>query len=419
MSGATYPKKESGIYNFPLMETITKKDAENTRYIELNVGPHHPATHGVLRLKLTLDGERVVKCEARIGYLHRGTEKTVEHKSYHQALIYTDRLDYLSPLTNNWAYVRAVEKLLGIEGKLPKRAEYLRVITGELSRISSHIVGVGTHVLDLGAWTFFLHAFREREKIYDLLEELTGQRMNNTYFRIGGVAADAPDGWLEKVYRWADEFEKKHHPELMELIAANPIFVERTRGIGVISPEMALSLGLTGPMIRGSGIKTDLRKDEPYSVYSEFDFEIPTGKNGDTYDRFMVRMEEMRQSVRIIKQAIERIPDGDVLIDDYKIVPPPKRDAYTQIEKLIHHFKLVSEGVRVPPGEAYGAVEAPKGELGFYIVSDGSAKPYRFRIRPPSFINLQSIEHIAPGHLIADIIALIGTIDIVLGEVDR
>ena len=397
------------------MEIITKEE----NYIEINVGPQHPATHGVLRVILTLDGERIVKAKCKIGYLHRGTEKLGEEKNYYQMLIYTDRLDYLAPLSNNFAYVRAVEKLLGIENKIPKRAEYLRVILAELSRIASHLVGVGTHVMDIGAWTFFLHAFREREKIYDLLEEISGQRMNNTFFRFGGVAADCPLNWLEKVYKWADEFEKKIWPELMDLIAENPIFKERTIGIGVIPEDLAINLSLTGPLLRGSGIKKDLRKDEPYSVYPEFDFEVPIGKNGDTYDRFMVRMEEMRQSAKIIKQAIEKIPDGDVLIDDYKIVPPPKKIVYSQIEYLIHHFKIMSEGFLVKEGEVYAAVEGPKGEIGFYIVSDGSSKPYRFRIRPPSFINLQALEEIAPGHLIADFIALIGTIDIVLGEIDR
>jgi NADH-quinone oxidoreductase subunit D len=243
--------------------------------------------------------------------------------------------------------------------------------------------------------------------------------MNNTFFRFGGVAADCPPNWLEKVYKWADEFEKKTWPELMDLIAENPIFKERTVGIGVIPKDLALNLSLTGPLLRGSGIKKDLRKDDPYSVYPEFDFEVPIGKNGDTYDRFIVRMEEMRQSAKIIKQAIEKIPDGDVLIDDYKIVPPPKKIVYSQIEYLIHHFKIMSEGFLVKEGEVYAAVEGPKGEIGFYIVSDGSSKPYRFRIRPPSFINLQALEEIAPGHLIADFIALIGTIDIVLGEIDR
>ncbi|NPB03570.1 MAG: NADH dehydrogenase (quinone) subunit D [Thermotogae bacterium] len=389
-----------------------------TETFVLNMGPQHPATHGVLRVELELDGETVVRAKCRIGYLHRGTEKTAEYKSYLQIIPYTDRLDYLAPLYYNWAYVLTVERLLGIDKEIPERAEYLRVILGELSRIASHLVWFGTHVMDVGAWTPFLYAFREREKIYDLLEELTGQRMNNSFLRIGGVAADTPEGWLKKVADFLDEFEKAF-VEMDRLITKNPILIARLKDVGILSPEDALNLGATGPMLRGSGIKRDIRKDEPYSIYDRFEFEIPVGEKGDSYDRYIVRMEEIRQSVRILRQALRDIPEGDVLHNNYKFVPPPKSRIYASIEELIHHFKLVTEGVKVPPGEAYFPVEAPKGELGFYIVSDGSARPWRMGIRAPSFTNLQTLEHMAPGLLVADIIVLIGTIDIVLGDVDR
>ena len=389
-----------------------------TETFVLNMGPQHPATHGVLRVEMELDGETVVRARCRVGYLHRGTEKTAEHRSYLQIIPYTDRLDYLAPLYYNWAYVLAVERLLGIDKEIPERAEYLRVILGELSRIASHLVWFGTHVMDVGAWTPFLHAFREREKIYDLLEELTGQRMNNSFFRIGGLAADAPEGWLDKVSAFLDEFEEAF-AEMDRLITKNPILIARLKDVGILSAEDALNLGATGPMLRGSGVKRDIRKDEPYSIYDRFDFEIPIGEKGDSYDRYLVRMEEIRQSVRILRQALKDIPDGDVLLNDYKVVPPPKARIYGSIEELIHHFKLISDGVKVPPGEVYYPVEAPKGELGFYIVSDGTTRPWRMGIRAPSFTNLQTLEHMAPGLLVADIIVLIGTIDIVLGDVDR
>jgi len=369
-------------------------------------------------VELELDGETVVKAKCRIGYLHRGTEKTAESRSYNQIIPYTDRLDYLAPLYYNWAYVLAVERLLGIDGDIPERAEYLRVILGELSRIASHLVWFGTHVMDVGAWTPFLHAFREREKIYDLLEEITGQRMNNSFFRIGGLAADAPEGWLEKVSDFLDQFEDAF-AEMDRLITKNPVLIARLKDVGILSAEDALSLGATGPMLRGSGIRRDIRKDEPYSIYDRFDFEIPIGEKGDSYDRYLVRMEEIRQSVRILRQALKDVPDGDVLLNDYKVVPPPKSRIYASIEELIHHFKIVTDGVKVPAGEVYYPVEAPKGELGFYVVSDGSSHPWRLGIRVPSFTNLQTLEHMAPGLLVADIIVLIGTIDIVLGDVDR
>lgn len=393
-----------------------QKTGLHTEILELNMGPQHPATHGVMRLRLYLDGEVIQKAEVIIGYLHRGTEKIAEHRTYFQILPWTDRMDYLSPLINNLGYVLAVEKLLGIEA--PPRAQYIRTLMAELSRIESHLVWFGTSLLDLGALTPFFYAFREREKILDLLEMVSGQRMNNAYMRIGGVMADLPHGWLDELSSFLDGFEK----ELQEwhvLVTGNDIFLERTRDVGVLRAEDAVSLGVTGPALRASGVNRDLRKLEPYLIYETLDFEVPLRDEGDVYARYMVRMEEMAQSVRIIRQVIQRMPSGPVLIDDFKIVPPPKKDVYRGMEELIHHFLLVSEGFYPPPGEVYMGVEAPKGELGYYIVSDGSPRPYRFRVRPPSFVNLQALEHILPGHLVADVVAIIGSFDPVFGEVDR
>lgn len=387
-----------------------------TDILELNMGPQHPSTHGVLRLVLRLQGETVVEARCVIGFLHRGTEKIAENLMYQQVIPYTDRLDYLAPLSNNLAYVLAVEKLLGVE--VPERAQYLRVILAELSRIESHLVGIGSNAMDAGAATVFLYAFREREKIYDLLEEITGQRMNNAYLRVGGLMADFPRGVEEKIQAFVRQFYKAL-AEIEGLLLKNDIWLARTKGVGVLPPDLAINLGASGPVLRGSGVKRDLRKDEPYLVYDRFDFEVPVGENGDAWDRYWVRIEEMRQSARIIEQALDQLPEGDVLINDFKIVPPPRDRVYRSIEEMIHWFKLVSEGFSPPPGEVYAAVEGPKGELGFYIVSDGGPKPYRVRIRPPSFMNLQVLEHILPGHMVADAVVIIGSLDPVFGEVDR
>lgn len=384
--------------------------------IELNIGPQHPATHGVMRLKIYLDGERIKKAETMIGFLHRGSEKIMENLPYQKGMVWTDRMDYTAPLLQNWAYVLAVEKLLRVE--VPERAEFIRVILGELQRIAAHLIWLGTHLLDLGLMTIFMYAFELREKILDLFEEISGQRMNPSFFRIGGVAADTPHGWLKKVEHFLPEALNKII-EMDEIIRNSLIFERRTKGIGVIPPEMAVEYNVTGPVLRGSGIKYDVRKNFPYSVYPKIDFGIPVFYDSDVYSRYMVRMEEMRWSIKIIKKAIEMIPEGDILINDYKIVPPPKTKIYNSIEEMIHHFLLVTEGFPVPEGEVYGAVESAKGEFGVYIVSDGSPKPYRVHIRSPSFANLQILEKILPGLLISDLVAIIGSLDPVFGEVDR
>jgi len=396
--------------------SFRQKTGIQTEILELNMGPQHPATHGVMRLRLHLDGEVIQKAEVIIGYLHRGTEKIAEHRNYMQVLPWTDRMDYLSPLINNLGYVLAVEKLLGVEA--PERAQVIRTIMAELSRLESHLVWFGTSLLDLGAITPFFYAFREREKILDLLEMASGQRMNNTYMRIGGVMADLPPGWTDELRAFLDNFERELQ-EWHTLVTGNDIFLARTRGVGILRAEDAVSLGVTGPALRASGVNRDLRKLEPYLVYDRVDFEVPVRDEGDVFARYMVRMDEMRESVRILRQLLHRIPEGPILLDDFKIVPPPKSEVYRGMEELIHHFKLVSEGFSPPPGEVYMGVEAPKGELGYYIVSDGSPQPYRFRVRPPSFVNLQALEHILPGHLVADVVAIIGSFDPVFGEVDR
>ena len=396
--------------------SFRQKTGLQTEILELNMGPQHPATHGVMRLRLHLDGEVIQKAEVIIGYLHRGTEKIAEHRNYFQVLPWTDRMDYLSPLINNLGYVLAVEKLLGVEA--PERAQFIRTIMAELSRLESHLVWFGTSLLDLGALTPFFYAFREREKVLDLLEMASGQRMNNTYMRIGGVMADLPPGWTDELRAFLDNFLRELR-EWHTLVTGNDIFQARTRGVGVLRAEEAVSLGVTGPALRASGVNRDLRKLEPYLVYDRVDFEVPVRDEGDVFARYMVRMDEMRESVRILNQLLDRMPEGPVLLDDFKIVPPPKDQVYRGMEELIHHFKLVSEGFSPPPGEVYVGVEAPKGELGYYIVSDGSPRPYRFRVRPPSFVNLQALEHILPGHLVADVVAIIGSFDPVFGEVDR
>lgn len=393
-----------------------KKTGIRTDVIELSMGPQHPATHGVLRVMLELDGEVIRKAECKIGYLHRGTEKIGESLSYYKFIPYTDRLDYLAPLSNNLAYVMAVEKLIDIE--VPRRAQVIRVILAELSRIESHLVWLGSNATDIGATTVFLYAFREREKIYDILEGLTGQRMNNAFLRIGGIAADIDDGFMKKLRKFINEFPDKLN-DMEGLLTKNDIWLRRTKGVGILKREEAIEWAITGPILRASGVKYDLRKAEPYLTYENYDFDVPIGKNGDVYDRYLVRMEEMRQSVRIIEQALEDLPEGDVLSNDYKYVPPPKDEVYNSIEAMIHHFVHFGKGFKPPKGEVYQGIEGPKGEIGFYIVSDGTEKPYRVRIRPPSFLNVQLLEKLLPGHLVADAVAIIGSLDPVLGEVDR
>ena len=384
--------------------------------VTLNMGPQHPSTHGVLRVILEMEGEVIIKATPVLGYLHRGIEKMAEYKTYQQIVTLTDRLDYTSPFINNLAYVLPVEKLLGIE--IPLRAQYIRVLMAEITRIQSHLIWLGTHALDLGAMSPLLYCFREREETLDIFEMVGGARMNQSYIRVGGLAGDLPEGFLEKV-RDFSEILPSRVEGYETLLTKNKIWLSRTKGVGIISAEDGIDLGLSGPSLRGSGVKWDLRKANPYSSYDHFDFEIPTGENGDTYDRYLVRMEEMRQSNRIIKQVLDKLPSGEVNVCNPKVVPPPKEKVLTNIESLIIHFHIMSEGFDVPQGEAYCSVESSKGELGFYIVSDGSNKPYRIKIRTPSFINLQSLSTMAEGRMMSDMVAVIGSIDICLGEVDR
>jgi NADH-quinone oxidoreductase subunit D len=382
----------------------------------INMGPQHPSTHGVLRLILTLDGETIIKAEPDIGYLHTGIEKTAESKSYFKALVVTDRMDYLAPLCNNLGYSLAVEKLLGIEA--PERALYARVILAELQRIASHLVWLGTSALDLGAQSVFLYCFREREIILDIFELCSGVRMMTSYIMPGGIQADLPLEFERRVRDFLDLFPSRLR-EYHDLLTNNRIWLDRTRGIAILTAADAVKYGCSGATLRGSGVAYDVRKFFPYSGYDRFDFEIPVGSNGDVYDRYLVRMLEMEQSLSIIRQALDGLPGGAWQVDDHKIVPPPKFEISSNMEALIHHFKLYTEGYRPPAGEVYLRTESPKGELGFYLVSDGSAQPYRMHVRAPSFANLQALPSMIEGLLIADVVAAIGSIDIVLGEVDR
>lgn len=384
----------------------------------LNMGPSHPATHGVLRLVLELDGEIITKCDPDCGYLHRGDEKIAENMTYTQFIPYTDRLDYLAPLANNVAYVMAVEKLLGIEKQLPPRCQYIRVICCELARIQAHLLGLGAFAMDVGAMTVFLHTFQEREKIYDLCEALTGARFTTSYTRIGGLSRDIPPGWTDALRKFLDEVVV-NFDESERLLTRNRIFVDRTKDIGVISKEDAIDYGLTGPNLRGSGMDFDLRKAHPYLVYDQLEFDVPVGTVGDCYDRYLVRMEEMRQSVRILKQCLDKLPDGPINVPDGKIVLPPKDKVLSSMEELIHQFLLVTQGVNCPPGEVYFGAENPKGELGFYINSRGGGTPHRLKIRAPSFVNLSILHKLLPGHMVSDTVAILGSLDFVMGECDR
>jgi len=384
----------------------------------LNMGPSHPSTHGVLRVVLELDGEIITKAAPDVGYLHRGDEKIAENMTYTQFIPYTDRLDYLAPLANNVAYVLAVEKLLGIQKDLTPRCQYIRVICCELARISSHLLGVGCYAMDVGAMTVFLHTFTEREKIYNLCESLTGARFTTNYTRIGGVSRDLPPGWMEQCRKFCNEVVV-NIDETETLLTRNRIFVDRTQGVGVISGQQAVEYGLTGPNLRGSGIAYDLRKAQPYLVYDQLDFEVPLGSKGDSYDRYLVRIEEMRQSVRLVHQCLDKMPDGPVNVQDGKIVLPPKEKVMTRMEELIHHFLNVTQGINAPPGEVYFGHENPKGELGFYINSKGGGTPYRLKIRSPSFVNLSILPVILPGHMVSDVVTILGSFDFVMGECDR
>jgi NADH-quinone oxidoreductase subunit D len=384
----------------------------------LNMGPSHPATHGVLRIVLELDGEIITKARPEVGYLHRGDEKIAENMTYTQFIPYTDRLDYLAPLANNVAYALAVEKLLGIDKKLPPRCQFIRVICCELARIASHLLGVGSYAMDVGAMTVFLHTFTEREKIYNLCESRTGARFTTSYTRIGGLSRDLPPGWIEQCRKFCNEVVV-NIDETETFLTRNRIFVDRTRGIGVISREDAINYGLSGPVLRGSNVEHDLRKAQPYLVYDQLQFDVPVGTAGDAYDRYLVRIEEMRQSVRIIHQCLDKLPDGPVNVADGKIALPPKDRVLTKMEELIHHFINVTQGVNAPPGEVYFGHENPKGELGFFIHSKGGGTPHRLKIRSPSFVNLSILQHLLPGHMVSDVVAILGSFDFVMGECDR
>src|ERR1041385_1661027 len=384
----------------------------------LNMGPSHPATHGVLRIVLELDGEIITKATPDVGYLHRGDEKIAENMTYTQFIPYTDRLDYLAPLANNVAYALAVEKLMGIDKQLPPRCQFIRVICCELARISAHLLGLGAFAMDVGALTVFLHTFTEREKIYNLCESLTGARFTTSYTRIGGLSRDLPPGWVEDCRLFCDQVVK-NFDESEKLLTRNRIFVDRTKDIGVISREKAIDYGLSGPNLRGSGVEHDLRKAEPYLVYDQLEFDVPIGSVGDSYDRYLVRMEEMRQSVRIIRQCLDKLPGGPINVPDGKTVLPPKQKVLTSMEELIHQFILVTQGPDVPPGEIYFGAENPKGELGFYINSKGGGTPHRLKIRAPSFVNLSILPRILPGHMVSDVVAILGSFDFVMGECDR
>ncbi|MBL9136930.1 MAG: NADH dehydrogenase (quinone) subunit D [Verrucomicrobiales bacterium] len=389
----------------------------------LNMGPSHPSTHGVLRVVLELDGETITRADPDIGFLHRGDEKIAENMTYNQFVPYTDRLDYLAPLANNVAYALAVEKLMGLS--LPPRGQYIRVICCELARISSHLLGLGAFAMDIGALTVFLHTFTEREKIYNLAERLTGARFTTSYTRVGGQTRDLPSGWLEGVRQFCDEVTVAID-EADKLLTRNRIWVDRTKDVGVISAADAIDFGLTGPNLRGSGVSYDVRKARPYLVYDQLEFEVPVGSVGDCYDRYLVRMEEMRQSVKILRQCLTRIPGGadnpgkeKINVDDAKVFLPPKEKVLTGMEELIHQFLLVTQGVNAPAGEVYFGAENPKGELGFYILSRGGGTPYRLKIRAPSFANLSILAHLLPGHMISDVTAILGSFDFVMGECDR
>ncbi len=411
---------------FETPDTLAKAQAglEKSGYVTdllgekmvINMGPSHPATHGVLRLVLEMDGEIITKATPDIGYLHRGDEKIAENMHYNQFIPYTDRLDYLAPLANNVAYAMAVEKLMG--WTLPPRGQAIRVLCCELARISSHLLGVGCFAMDCGAMTIFLYTFTEREKIYNLIEMLTGARFTTSYTRIGGMTRDLPDGFTSQVRAFINQLPPIID-EVDALISRNRIFVDRTEDIGTITKEQAISFGLSGPNLRGCGIDHDLRKKQPYLGYEQYDFDVPIGSKGDSYDRYFVRMEEMRQSIRIIHQVLDTLPGGPIHVQDAKNYPPPKTTVLTKMEELIHHFIVHTEGIDAPPGEVYFGAENPKGELGFYIHSKGGGTPHRLKIRAPSFVNLSILGAILPGRMMSDVVAILGSLDFVMGECDR
>lgn len=400
----------------PLGVVPAEDEPLGTEHMLVNIGPQHPATHGVLRLVVELDGEMVLRVVPHVGYLHSGFEKLGEYRHYNQIVPLTDRMDYLAPMSNNVCLAMAAEKLMGIE--ITERCKVLRVIACEMSRIISHLVWLGTTAIDLGAFTPFLWCFQERENIYNLQEMWTGARLTTSMTRVGGLMADVPDEFVPGLRKFCAEFPKTLD-EVDRILTNNGIWVGRTQGIGVMSAEEAINYSLSGPMLRASGVPFDVRKDRPYLDYETYDFDVPVGEHGDVYDRYLVRFEELRQSNRILEQALDRLPDGPINVDDPRVTLPDKSDAMSDMESMIFHFKQVMEGIRAPVGEAYFSLEGPKGELGYYFVSDGTAKPVRWRVRPPAFINLAALPKMAEGHLLSDLIAINASVDIVMGEVDR
>jgi NADH-quinone oxidoreductase subunit D len=392
------------------------KNQQETKNMTINFGPQHPAAHGVLRLVLEMDGEVITRADPHIGLLHRGTEKLIEHKTYLQAVPYFDRLDYVSPMCQEHAFALAVEKLLACE--IPLRAQFIRVLFSEITRILNHVMAITTQALDVGAMTPLLWMFEEREKMMGFYEKVSGSRMHSAYIRPGGVHQDLPRGLLEEISAFAKNFPK-HIDDLESLLTENRIFKQRMVEIGIVSKQQALDWGFSGPMIRGSGLAWDLRKSQPYEIYDQLDFDIPIGKNGDSYDRYLIRVEEMRQSIRLINQCVEKMPEGAITTSDPKIAPPKRAEMKNSMEAMINHFKLYTEGYHVPAGETYAAVEAPKGEFGVYLISDGGNKPHRCRVRAPGFAHLQGLEFMVKGHMLADVVTVISTQDIVFGEVDR
>jgi NADH-quinone oxidoreductase subunit D len=383
----------------------------------INIGPQHPATHGVLRLVLELDGETIIRCTPHIGYLHSSFEKLGEYRTWNQIVPLTDRMDYLAPLIYNIAYVAAVEKLMGIE--ITERCKVVRVLLMELDRIFSHLVWIGTTAIDIGAFTVFLYTWQRREEIYNMHEALTGARITTSATRVGGMMADLPPGFVEELEYWADEVLPRTLDEVETLLSRNNLWIGRNQGIGMITGEDAVDAGLSGPNLRASGVDYDVRKDRPYYDYETYDWDVVVGEHGDNYDRYLCRMEEMRQSLRIVRQALDRLPDGPINVADPRVILPSKTDAMNDMESMIHHFKVVMEGVKAPPGESWFSVESSKGELGMYVVSDGGSKPVRWRVRGPSFVNISALPRMVEGHLLADVIATNASLDIVLGEIDR
>uniref|UniRef100_T1J004 Complex I-49kD n=1 Tax=Strigamia maritima TaxID=126957 RepID=T1J004_STRMM len=411
-----YADERLSKWKMPPWNRIVPPEEKTVQNTVLNFGPQHPAAHGVLRLVLELEGETVLRADPHIGLLHRGTEKLIEYKTYMQALPYFDRLDYVSMMCNEQCFSMAIEKLLNIE--VPIRAKYIRVLFAELTRILNHLMAIGTHALDIGALTPFFWMFEEREKMMEFYERVSGARMHAAYIRPGGVAQDMPLGLMDDIFDFCDKFGQRLD-EVEDLLTENRIWKKRTIDIGVVTSEMALNWGCSGVMLRGSGIKWDLRKTQPYDAYSLMEFDVPVGRKGDCYDRYLIRMEEMRQSIRIIEQCLNKMPQGEIKVDDNKISPPSRAEMKQSMEALIHHFKLWTEGFQVPPGATYTAIEAPKGEFGVYLISDGTSRPYRCKIKAPGFAHLSLLQKIGKGHMLADIVAIIGTLDVVFGEIDR